>query len=152
MDPNESKNAPVAEKVYAVPRRYDLTTLFVVSLAFAMLFGGIRAAGGPPEVFATVAGYVTVIGLSQAIFFRGKRPRVASVIAGVLFVFGAGIVVSVLSGEWWGLLACANPCTLTVAALFGYMVGTLIGGVFLVTDYCRKATQRFLKARSENRK
>ena len=151
MDVHDSVNAPARGKVYAVPRRYDLSTLFAVSLAYSLLFGGIRAGGGSPETFAVVAGFVTTIGLCQALLFRGTRPRLASVIGGVLFLVGVGFLAFWIVGNGWDLIDFVNPCALVTSALFGYVAGTLIGGVFLAADYLRRAVRLMRTPRSGER-
>jgi ABC-type proline/glycine betaine transport system permease subunit len=76
-----------AAKVYSVPRRYDLTTMFVVSTAFALLFAGMRILEWPKEAALTTGLFITLVGLGQAMLFGGKSPRLASVVVGVVFFF-----------------------------------------------------------------
>ena len=72
-----------AAKVYGVPRRYDLATLFAVSVAYAIMFGVMRALSFPLDRFAISAAFVTSVGIGQALLFKGKSPRTASVGVGV---------------------------------------------------------------------
>jgi hypothetical protein len=150
MDGSDEVGPLARAKTYAVPRRYDLTTLFVMSLAYAILFGCIRAAGASPGVFAVVAGFITLIGVCQAVLFRGRRPRLASMIGGLLFLVGSGMVGPLLGGDWRALAACLHPCLIVGSIVLGYAVGSLIGGVFLVADYCRGAVRRIVKSDSSD--
>jgi hypothetical protein len=137
------------KKVYSVPRRYDLATLFTVSLAFAMLFGLMRALGSHPVVFAVVGGFVTVVGLTQAVLFKGKAPREASILTGAaIFASVASIpmILGVMRG--YGVVellvgySCQAMCSCLLGAVCGYVVGVLIGGVFLVADAVRKVMRK----------
>ena len=70
--------------IYSVPRRFDLAMLFVVSFAFALMFGACRFFEMRAEVVLVLSGYFALIGVSQAVLFQGKRPRLASLVAGGL--------------------------------------------------------------------
>ena len=138
--------SPPSRRIYSVPRRYDPATLFVVSLAYALLFGFMRSVGFPPIAFAVVAGFVTLVGLSQAILFGGKAPRQASAVAGI----GAFLVVQVpVLAECalrhlqdLGILVACLPLTAILpGAMLGYVVGVLIGGVFLVAEAVRRGVR-----------
>ena len=140
-----------ATRVYSVPRRYDLATLFTISLAFALLFGLLRALGATPIVFACIGGFVAAVGLGQAVLFRGKAPRTASVVTGVAFLLTIQVVVYFVfikaNGRWGtpiGVLeiVLSAACMSVWGSLFGYIAGALIGGVFLVADAIRRAVRK----------
>ena len=71
-------------RLYSVPRRYDLATLFTVTLAYSLLFGLMQRLGMPPIAAFVVAGFITVVGIGQALLFRGNAPRLASVVIGAV--------------------------------------------------------------------
>lgn len=71
-------------KVYSVPRRYDLATLMAVTLAYSLLFGVMRFLQAPPALIGVVSLFITLVGLGQALLFRGRHPRAASLVAGIL--------------------------------------------------------------------
>src|SRR3954462_162592 len=73
-----------APKIYSAPRRFDLSTIFVVTLAYSMLFGVMNAASFPPGVSAVVAGFISLVAIGQAFLFGGRQPRTASVLVGTL--------------------------------------------------------------------
>lgn len=155
--PDSAGDSPTARKIYSVPRRYDLATLFVVSLAYAGLFGLMRALGWPPLAFALVAGFITVVGLGQALLFGGNAPREASVVCGVAFFFvplavvvalavgfqGNPLSVVLLSALLFGAILAALP-----GVVLGYLTGVLIGGLFLVADLVRGATAKRNRGRT----
>ena len=53
---DDSRPSPIGQAPYSVPRRYDLATLFAVSLAYALLFGLMRVADIPPQQMDEVPG------------------------------------------------------------------------------------------------
>src|SRR5262245_22810688 len=75
----------IASKVYSVPRRFDLTTMFVILLVFAVLFAAMRALDAHPAAVGVFGLFIGWVGAAQALLFRGKNPRLASVLAGVTF-------------------------------------------------------------------
>ena len=139
---HEKLPGKAAPEIYSVPRRYDLATLFVMSLAFALLFGGMRLLNWPPQAALLTGLYISLVGLGQAILFKGSAPRLASVIVStvywpilvVFFMVRYGRIAYVLNGAViaaiWG-------------AVVGYFAGTLIGGVFLVAEAVRSRLGSF---------
>ena len=69
-------------KVYSAPRRFDLTTIFVVTSAYAVLFAVMTALKLPPSVSLISAGFITTVGIGHALLFRGLKPRTASLLVG----------------------------------------------------------------------
>ncbi len=74
-----------SRSVYAAPRRYDLATMFVVSVAYAVLFSVMRLLQAGPLVFVITGLFFTAIAAAQALLFKGNAPRLASCIAGSLY-------------------------------------------------------------------
>lgn len=148
MDPeptSEDDPASVSrKKVYSVPRRYDLASLFVISGAYAILFGFLRLFECPPALFAMIAGLVTWVALAQAVLFKGRRPRAASVVAGVVFFTTPAVVgpIVTLSIRSVGYAVFESLCAAITGAIWGYAAGVLVGGVFLVADLTRKLISR----------
>lgn len=137
-------------KVYSVPRRYDLATLMAVTLAYAVLFGTMRSCGAPPAAIGFVSLFVTLVGLGQALLFRGRNPRRASTVAGALAFLVCGIVSVWMSSHsrmgdvvyWTDTVLVLATGSLCPGMIFGYVVGTLVAGVFLVADLFRKLLRR----------
>lgn len=123
-----------------VPRRFGVGTLLVVTTAFALLFGVLRALHVPGWGFVIVAGYIIVIALGQALLFGGKKPRLASYLVGAITWFGVHLLAVclaiVLRGSWDHLeeLFPTMFLALTFGGLLGYLTGCLIAGVFLLID------------------
>lgn len=136
-------------KVYSAPRRFDLTTILVVTAGYAVLFGSLKmlfnALGETAGVAIVVGGFVTAVGIGQAMLFRGRKPRTASIMVGA-------VLCSIIMV---GMMLWSNPRRLPGSMLpfilvygaiggiiYGYLAGVLVGGVFLVADLFRRRFKR----------
>src|SRR5262249_52045584 len=82
-----------SEKIYSVARRFDLSTIFVVTLAYSLLFGAIKALSCPPAASAMIAGFILIVAAAQAVLFQGKNPRMASIITGAV-IYSVGVIAA----------------------------------------------------------
>ena len=91
----------------------------------------------------SIALFFTVIGVVQAVLFKGRNPRRASIVTGaglgfLLSVIGVGYMV------WWshsiyptrliGIVIFVVGLYTFIGAIFGYLAGGLIAGVFLLLN------------------
>ena len=129
---SEHVKTPASAKVYSVPRRYDLATVFVISFAFGLLFAGMRSMRWPPELALVTGLFISFVGVAQALLFKGSKPRLASVLAGAVFFLTFALIMGF--GPW--LLY------LVLGSVLGYVAGTLIGGVFLVAEVLRRGLRK----------
>ncbi len=144
MPPAVRRQAHPPLKQTGVPRRFGVGVMLVIMTMYAMLFAALKNTDAVFFVLAAV--FVTIIGLSQAILFKGHDPRKASVITGmalgILFPVLASVVV-LISGIIDGkaataLIAALFPLLFGVlvggglGAIAGYLAGLLIAGVFLL--------------------
>ena len=151
---NEPSTAVQSPSVYSAPRRYDLATMFVVSVAYAVLFAVMRLLQAGPLVFVTTGLFFTAIAAAQALLFTGNAPRLASCIAGSLYFVGSNaafmLLNSVNQSQQFRLVSSIIAavggliCVAVSGAICGYVGGALVGGVFLVADQLRRGRQ-FLK-------
>jgi len=120
-------------KIHAVPRRFGMGTLLVVSLAFGGLSMLLRWVQPPPVAVFLVLLYVMLIGLLQ--FLLHGAPRQASMIAGAFFVlvFGLGSEMYSNFSMTLGLSDMMFHAAGWVlgGAIAGYITGVLIGTVFM---------------------
>ncbi len=123
--------------LYSVPRRYDLASMFSISVAYALLFAGMRALSAPPSAIFLMGIFFTVVGVSQAVLFRGNRPRESSIIAGVVGGLLCLIAFAVTEGMSVEEAFLSATCGLVFSPFAGYLAGTTIGGIWLVADYLR---------------
>jgi hypothetical protein len=125
--------------IFSVARRFDMATVLVAMLGYSLLFGGMLMLDAWPSLIALFGAFFAFVAVGQAFAIRSGRPREASIIAGAIFWFFVAC----------GLLTQAplDPCmfvsamfTATVAGpIAGYLAGTLVGGVFLISHYLREA-------------
>lgn len=133
-----NKASPPRDKIYSVPKRYDLASMFSISVAYAMLFALMRALGSPPALIFLVGGFFTVVGVSQALLFNGDRPREASIISGTVYGFCGTIVFAIVEDVNLARSIPAAFCSLFWIPFVSYFAGTAIGGIWLIADYLRQ--------------
>ena len=112
----------IGTKLYSVPRKLDLASLFVFTTCYGLLFAVMNLVQAGALFFAIVAGFFTCVGVSQAVLFKGKAPRLASCLTGSAYYFGI-LLVS-------GMPLIGTVFVLFVGAAVGYVSGACIGGSF----------------------
>lgn len=136
-----------ALRQYAVPKQFGLLAILGITTAIAVLFGGLRWYGAPPEVFMFLGGQTVVVCLAQMFF--GDVPRAISSITGMilapLFMVAAVVVNRSMP---IGAFACLLVITIPAGAILGYMTGTCAAGVFLLIDVAEKRIEDYLKSRA----
>jgi hypothetical protein len=121
---------------YVVPQRFGVSAILGIMTVVAILFGGLHWVDAWP-VFYLFFG-VLVIAICLVQMFSGRAPRLASTVAGMLFL-PAFVVLAALFDPHFGredyliLVAIAIGC-IPVGALLGYLTGTCAAGIFLVMD------------------
>src|SRR3954453_4686314 len=71
-------------KIYSAPRRFDLSTIFVVTLAYSLLFGAMGGLSFPATGSVGVRAFVLLAGAGQALLFGAHQPRTAGLIFSTL--------------------------------------------------------------------
>lgn len=137
----EPRPVPFKEtEFYKVPHRFDLSTMFAVTFAYAGFLGLMNAVGAPLELTASLLVILTVVGLVQMIVSE-RRARLAAIACGWVGLGGMYGYMLVAdpppsgSGTWVTL----PLFVLLFGALLGYIAGTVVAGVFLIADYLRRA-------------
>src|SRR5262249_26485806 len=128
------------QKIYSAPRRFDLATIFVVTLAYSLLLGAMSAVSFPPMASLIIAGFVSLVGIGQAVLFGGARPRTASVLVGIVLYVCIMLAVWIFDGQRMystTFLLVMTSYSLVGGAILGYLAGVLVGGVFLVAEKIR---------------
>jgi hypothetical protein len=128
--------------IFSVSRRFDMATILVAMFGYAILFGAL---GFIPEISTYLIGlfglFFAVVAVAQAVTIDWGNPRGVSIFAGGMFWF-LFAVIQVMDDNF-----PLSPCTLLAALLTatvfgpiaGYLAGTLVGGVFLISHYLREA-------------
>ena len=129
-------------KQTGVPRRFGAGTLLVIMTMYAVLFTAMQQL--PAVFFVVIATFFTGVGFAQAILYKGRDPRTASILTGmflyplllcVILAYGAS---GPLASEEHRFSADLSAFLLTFyyfsgfGAGAGYLAGGLIAGVFLL--------------------
>lgn len=131
-----------AARVYSVPRRFGIGTILLATTLFAVLFGVLNYARARPWELFFYASFVATVSLFQAVFQRA--PRWASILAGGFFLPLSMIIFGSMGRRWLlprvrvdSLLGPESFLLIAglIGMVVGYLGGTLIAGVFLVSDY-----------------
>jgi hypothetical protein len=139
---------------YQVPRRFGLRTILVVTAVFGLMLSIVKWTDTSPVVLVFYASFVVVVGAAQVVFERS--PRLGSILAGALFLpllkFGAFLfdngLESINSGPFTGLFSESQLFYMLVfGALYGYLSGTVLAGLYLVADKLRLAFPQRYKHR-----
>ena len=139
---------PPPRKQTGVPRRFGVSVMLVITTMYAVLFAVLQKT--PAGFFVTVALFFTVVGLAQAVLFKGRNPRKASIVTGTvlggLFIFvrnaieivrlfqllsHLGPLTSPVIFRQFVILLVMTLCGVVFGALLGYLAGGLIAAVFL---------------------
>lgn len=127
--------------VFSVPRRFDLATVLVAMFCFAAMFAGLRMLDASPSILAFFGGFLALVAAAQWIASKWNRPRTASVVAGILIYWVVGVAEALLMPPHIGLpqLIAIQLISGTLSgSIAGYLGGTLVGGIFLVSHYLRQ--------------
>ncbi len=135
-----------AQKIYSAPRRFDLSTILAVTAAYSVGLAMLRGFDTPPPVMLYFAIFITIVGVAQAMLFGGNKPRLASVLTGIVLSFLGMLLLPLVGsfhiGSFSEQIAFALLMSVFLGPLFGYLAGTLVGGVFLVADKLRNHLSR----------
>ena len=83
------------------------------------------------------------VGLAQALLFRGKSPRMASMVAGgAYFLFLVCLPMTGIADGFYGPVLLGICYFTMVGAMLGYVTGTLVGSVFMVADWMYRFRNR----------
>jgi hypothetical protein len=124
-----------AREVYRVPRRFGLLAVMTLLTAYSLLFAGLRILEAPPLVFVGLGTFGIIVSGLQMSF--GTVPRAASFAAGACLLPLTVILTIFLRGDLRSVAGtvASLPVLVVVGGIFGYLVGTLVAGVFLILDY-----------------
>lgn len=126
-------------ELYSAPRRFDLATIFVVTAAYSLLFGGLTALDVQPVTKIVLGSLVTIVAAAQALFRQTANPRGVSIVAGAgastLFFLILWLIYPRSFSD--SIFFVTVILCIVVGGLMGYVAGVLVGGVFLVADALR---------------
>jgi hypothetical protein len=136
--------------LYSAPRRFDLATIFVVTAAYSLLLGAMSAMDFGPITKMSVGLLVTVIAASQAFFQNVANPRGVSIVSGAIAQSVLILMLGLFVRNWLEipLIAAVILYGLLGGAIAGYLIGAMVGGVFLVADKLRVMFENRAKAKA----
>lgn len=138
--------------IVSVSRRFSVGHMMVAVGLFAVLFSlleglGVRELGNPTLVYPACMLFCAAIPLGQVLLYQGRRPRLASCLVGARLLPPLCLLpvlvevipdVGRLNAEdlvFGGFQLGFFAVLLTgVGYFFGYLIGTVSAGVFLVLD------------------
>ena len=126
-----------------VPSRFGLSSFLLATAALALVLAILRALHAPFAVMIDVALFVPAVASAQSFLFRGKKPRLASVIAGML-VTGLMSIGSdayfIYQGEAIAFVARSGPflVNLFTGGVTGYLTGLVLGLIAHSVDWVLK--------------
>jgi hypothetical protein len=126
-----------------MPRRFGIGSIMVVTAAFSLLFLLLKLAQEPIEAYLVFAGFFTIIAIAQAILFGGRNPRKASIATGVVVVSLVSMFMPALKSSPARHSDALDFVFVSIVgaiggAIYGYVAGALIGGVFLMMESADK--------------
>ncbi len=130
-----------------VPRRFDIGTTAILATVFVVLFSVLIILNVPlgPSVGITI--FVAGVTACQAILFKGKDPRAASMVGGSIIFYLLMVVVSLTND--FGPRDFTKETTFSISGFFlllviggllGYVGGGLVAAVFLIRKKPGKTT------------
>jgi hypothetical protein len=142
---------PVRTRRAHVPRRFGIGTMMIITACFAVLFSILKVVGASWQAYVFIPSVIVGAGLAQMLLFRGRRPRTASVIAGIIMggvlsfvgflIEGIdsashnGLEVSYFIVRWLIFMLCPG---VLLFSIFGYVSGLMASAVFL---FCERKEQ-----------
>ncbi len=139
--------------IYSVPRTLDLASVMVLTAGYAFLIAGLQRLAFQNTAIVYAVALITCVGIGQAVFFKAKAPRAASLLIGSFF----GIAFSVFwtrslfrrSDLGFLMLGYLPPgffeswlwlfsAGIAFGLLIGYLAGACVGGTFLFSYHLRQ--------------
>jgi hypothetical protein len=126
-----------------VPRSFNTGRMLIIVTLYAFLFSLLQVTDAHPALYPYAGIFVAAIVLAQMFGFAGKDPRLASFLVGTITMPILTLVVMLAllfstGGPRGGAYIQGLFCTLFASALvggfFGYLVGTVCAGAFLIVD------------------
>lgn len=118
---------------FGVPSRFGVGTLLVVTTAYGFLLSLLLAMNFDRRAIAWIVVFVSLVGVAQMLLFDSRRPRQASLLAGMVALPLLAMMSSFVH-DGYSLPLSGLVCLLWFGAPAGYLAGGVVAGVFLVMD------------------
>ena len=146
--PFSGQQPPARVPIAGVPRNFAAGHMLAMVTLFALVFSLLAYLRAGHEWYVVSSLFIVAVILGQMFLFHGREPRRASCLAGACTMpfLAAGVMIAE-EGTWFlrngwpsavlsaiGItIGAAAPAAL-LGAVFGYLIGTLCAGIFLVTE------------------
>lgn len=143
--PSQSYRPPDA----TVPRRFGLLTMLGALTLFSLAFMLLEAIQTPGWLILHISLFLAAVSLAQMFF--PAAPRQASIRAGAIYLTVAVVVSmpyslltkrTVDEPRYWTVALAVTLISAFVGAGLGYLVGTLMAGLFLILQSISPGTGR----------
>lgn len=127
-----------------MPTRFGVGLMLLFLTLFSVAFCILKACGTPPTAILFLTLLFTVVGFAQ-ILWPGQ-PRLVSALSGGMYLplWSLAFVASQVASDGdWQVLVQAAPmafCIAPMGALFGYLAGALLAGIFLRVGFSSEPT------------
>ena len=118
-------------KVYGMKRRFSLVTIIVMIVAASLFWAILTAVGAQPQLGGGLLALIAFTAMSQMFLFGGQRPRLASILTGIVFV---AVLESSFGLPTLPLFNGAIFVALFWGSIAGYGAGGAVGGVLLFME------------------
>lgn len=120
-----------------VPRRFGMSIMLLAMTLFSLTFFVLRLLGFPGPAVVIICGFFVAISIAQMIWVRS--PRKASIITGLVYSYAVALALMgwvVLVYRTFDLFTLILlPLLGPIGALFGYLAGGLMAGIFLLMGW-----------------
>ncbi|HVX12131.1 MAG TPA: hypothetical protein VHC22_13200 [Pirellulales bacterium] len=132
------------DKPFGVPSRFGLGTMLVVTAAYGVLLAALQQFAWDRRAIAWTVLFISLVGAAQMLLFGSQRPRLASLVTGLVALPAIVVGISVMHVN--RIRPSDSGCALVSALIFGapagYLAGGVVAGVFLIMDAVQRALTR----------
>ena len=139
------------------PRRFDIGTIVILAIVFAVFFGIATLLNFPSSSYGYITIFIGGVAACQLLLFKGKYPRETSIISGSVIFYLLMVFVSLTND--FGPRDFTRQITFSIQGFFvnlgiggllGYLVGGLISCGFWIRDKIGKSTVKTLPSDNGN--
>ena len=127
---------PQQARTYQVPKRFGMLTIVFATAGIALVAAAFQALRIPKGASLMMLGFVAMVAIMQAIMDR--VPRSASVIGGMVYAAVVVLLFALSEGARADQIVVALLGAIIFGALYGYIAGAFIAGLFMGADAVTK--------------
>ena len=140
QSPQSYRERMSARRIYKASAQFDIISLLVMTLAYALMFGFFRVFGFDAAVTSYCMAFFAFIGIVQMCVSE-ERARIAGVLSGIVFQIGFFVFINLLHGYRIDFLEILVVSVIHGCAV-GYFGAVLVASVFLVSAKLKNVINR----------